>query len=1139
MNSEALAPDISDDVLPSNAEVVQFVRRSDSCLSAMIATSLAAYHGRDALGWRPTRNGILSDRFELMSYDELERRVWAVASALKNDPDIAMKTGDPVAIMAFANVDFVTLNFALGLNGMIIAPLQTTAGMEALTGLCEDLKAPCLATSLEHLDAVVTLASASPETRCILVFDHDGLDSAAMSAIDAARTRLAAEKPSCVVIPFSEAISRGEALPRIDPYVPDDIEDTLALIYYTSGSTGTPKGVMYSEKLVKSAWAMAGEASQTVLHYQPLNHSFGMSFIATVTAGGGTTYFTAKSDLSMLLEDMKIVRPTMMAWVPRICELLYLRYHSDYGDLIKTNEEEALRRFKNEVLGGRMRNALGGSAPTSDELQIFVEKVNGRKLYNGYGCTEAGGVIWVDNVVQRPPVIDYKLVDVPHLGYFTTDKPYPRGELAIKSQTMFRGYFARPDLTARAFDEDGFYLTGDIMEERGQDRLFYLDRTNNVMKLSQGEFVPVSLLESLYANDPEIRQVYLYGNSARSFLLGVVVPNFDVLPQGLSDKEIKARFLASMNRIATDHERHTYEIPRDIVIEHEPFSADNGLLAGIGKYMRPAFKARYGDMLEQLYKDIASRQDSEYQDLRENGKNGPVLDTVVRAAAAVLGIEVVAPDESESFAHLGGDSLAALSYSILLEDIYGFPVDVGMIMHPAGSFRQLAGNIDDIRSFKRVDPFSLVHGGDAAVLQASDLTVDKLVDPAILSSAPALSLPASAEPKTVLLTGANGFLGRFLCLEWLKRLEKNNGRLICIGRGADDEGAKARLLEVFEGGDGAFARDLHRLAGDGRLTVLAGDLSAPHLGLDDTQWHDLAADVDLIVHPAALVNHKLPYRQLFGPNVIGTATLIELALTSKMKRFSHVSTIAAIGHDGKIAAEDDDLAQVIPQWRTSEAYADGYGASKWAAEILLADAHKRFGLPICVFRSNMIMAPASYSGQLNIPDVFTRQMLSLALTGVAPKSFYSGNSATAHYEGLPADFIAAAIVAIGEAKRAGYHNFHVLNPNDDGISFDTFTDWLADFGYSIDRIDDYDDWLTRFTTAMRALPEERRHASLLPLMDAFSKPMRATAGASVPADRFIEAVAETCHETDGKIPQLSPHIIRRYVDDLKDAGLLE
>src|SRR6476660_8951052 len=129
-----------------------------------------------------------------------------------------------------------------------------------------------------------------------------------------------------------------------------------------------------------------------------------------------------------------------------------------------------------------------------------------------------------DGEVQCPQVIDYKLVDVPDLGYFATDRPYPRGELLLKTENMFPGYYKRPQVTADVFDADGFYRTGDVVAEDAPGRLVYVARRNNVLKLAQGEFVPLAKLEAAFGNSPLVRQIYVYGNSAQPYLRAVVVP---------------------------------------------------------------------------------------------------------------------------------------------------------------------------------------------------------------------------------------------------------------------------------------------------------------------------------------------------------------------------------------------------------------------------------------------------------------------------------------------------------------------------------------------------------------------------------------------------------------------------------------
>ena len=129
-----------------------------------------------------------------------------------------------------------------------------------------------------------------------------------------------------------------------------------------------------------------------------------------------------------------------------------------------------------------------------------------------------------------------------------------------------------------------------------------------------------------------------------------------------------------------------------------------------------------------------------------------------------------------------------------------------------------------------------------------------------------------------------------------------------------------------------------------------------------------------------------------------------------------------------------------------------------------------------VFRSDMILARSRYAGQVNVTDMFTRLILSLLTTGIAPRSFShldaDGNRQRAHYDGLPADFTAQAITTLGGHITEGYRTYNVLNTHDDGISLDTFVDRLVESGQHIERIDDYGEWLSRFEAAMNALPED-------------------------------------------------------------------
>src|SRR6185436_15357544 len=177
------------------------------------------------------------------------------------------------------------------------------------------------------------------------------------------------------------------------------------------------------------------------------------------------------------------------------------------------------------------------------------------------------------------------------------------------------------------------------------------------------------------------------------------------------------------------------------------------------------------------------------------------------------------------------------------------------------------------------------------------------LDAATLAAAPSLPKP-STEVRTVLLTGTTGFLGRYLALEWLERMDLVDGKVICLVRAKDDATARQRLDSTFDSGDPKLFEHYRSLAAD-HLEVIAGDKGEANLGLDDATWQRLADTVDLIVDPAALVNHVLPYSQLFGPNVLGTAELIRIALTTKIKPFVYVSTMA-VGAGIDLAANTED-----------------------------------------------------------------------------------------------------------------------------------------------------------------------------------------------------------------------------------------
>jgi fatty acid CoA ligase FadD9 len=1137
--------------------VVAAKREPGLRLAQVVQIVMEGYADRPALGQRARK--LVTDRttgrktlsllprFDTITYRDLWTRARAVAGDWHTAGTDPLRAGDFVCVLGFASPDYATLLLASIHLGAVIVPLTTSAPVAQLAEIITETEPRILATGIEYLDAAVSAVLSGTMPQRMVVFDYDGRDDNQREKLEGARQRMAKANCRIVFDTLDDVVNRAKSMLAAPLYVPNPDENPLAWLFYTSGSTGTPKGAMFTERLVITTWLNESRIPAITLSFMPMSHIVGNSYLVLALANGGTSYCAPKSDLSTLLEDLSLSRPTMVSLVPRVCELLHHHFLGDVdrrmanGVASDVAEREVKREMREQIIGGRLLLTGAGSASLAPETHAFMESMLNMRIPIAYSGTElAGRTVIVDGKVQRPAVIAYKLVDVPELGYFSTDKPYPRGELLVKTDRFMGGYYKRPDLTAERLDEDGFYRTGDIMAELGPDRLMYLDRRNNVLKLSQGEFVATSRLEVLYSQSPLIRQIYVYGSSQRAYLLAVVVPSEELAAEldaeGGGTSQVKPRIRRSLHQIAEEHHLHGYEIPRDFLIETVPFSAENGLLSELGKFQRVKLQERYGEQLEQLYAKLAQDQLTELRSLRAGGADQPVQETVSRAAQATLGVARADVCPDSRFTDLGGDSLSALTFSNLLGEIFGIEVPVGVIVGPTGTVEHLADYIAIERSCGAKRPsFATVHSLGASKVYASELTLDKFIDKQVLANAATLRRPNDAV-RSVLVTGSTGFLGRFLALAWLERLGGRDGKLICIVRGTDPVQARQRIESAFNT-DAKLLNHFQALAAD-HLEVLAGDIGSPKLGLDASTWARLAESVDLIVHPGAHVNHVLPYNQLFAANVAGTAEIIRLAITTNRKRLHYISTLGVNAVTDHLVDEDRDIRSSIPVCEINQRYANGYGVSKWASEVLLREAHDLCSLPVAVFRPGMILAHRVYSGQLNVPDSFTRLLFSLVVTGIGPSTFYAqdtrGGRPRARYEGIPVDFLAESITEIGSRDSDGFHTYNLSSPYDDGISLDTFIDWLNDSGCPIERIDNYREWLSRFETAMRSLSEEQRQSSVLSVLGPYSRPQTPVAKSRLPAERFCAAL----EATGLAVPHLSAELINKYVADLRHLHLI-
>ncbi|MET0457572.1 MAG: carboxylic acid reductase [Mycobacterium sp.] len=1141
-------------------EVMAAARAAGLRLPEVLATLVEGYADRPALGRRARtlvddatgrRSVRLLPEFETVTYRDLWSEVAAAAAAWSQAPHAPLRPGDFVATIGFASADYLTVDLVCAYLGLVAVPLQHNAPASRLQPILAETEPAVLAVSAAYLDLAVESVLGSDTLRRLVVFDFAAEVDADREGLRRAENALAAAGMNVVVETLADVVAHGRTLPETPIYTGGD-QDRLAMILYTSGSTGAPKGAMWTEKMVSTLWTLplkSAEFPVLNVNFMPLNHLGGRIPLSSAFQAGGTSYFVPESDLSTLFEDWSLVRPTDLGLVPRVVDMLFQHYQHRLQRLLSDGVDEATAdavakaELRDEVLGGRVLGGFVSTAPLSAEMKTFIESCLRVEIVDAYGLTEIGAVT-TDGVVVRPLVIDYKLVDVPELGYFNTDLPYPRGELLVKSNGATPGYYKRPEVTAEVFDANGYYRTGDVMAEVAPDHLVYVDRRNNVIKLSQGEFVAVANLEAVYAAAPLVRQIFLYGNSERPSLLAVVVPTAAAIDRFAGDDDgLKAAIREALSQTARLAELQSYEIPADVLVETTPFSAANGLLSGVGKLLRPKLKEHYGAVLEQMYADLDDARADELRALRDAAAHQPVLDSVVQAATALLGLSGAAPEPEAQFLDLGGDSLSALTFSNLMREVFGVEVPVGVIIGPTTTLADIARHVEkEIEGGSTRPTAATVHGPDAAEIKAADLTLEAFLPADLLSAAATLPPVPAGAPRTVLLTGANGYLGKFLALDWLRRLAAGGGTLVCVVRGNDVASARARLEDAFGVEDPALLSEFRELAAE-HLVVIVGDVAEPNFGLEKESWQRLTETVDAIVHPAALVNHVLPYTQLFGPNVVGTAEVIRLALTARLKPISYVSTVSvAMTVPPDRFEEDGDIRAISPVRPIDDSYANGYGNSKWAGEVLLREAYDRFGLPVSVFRSGMILAHRHHAGQLNVPDMFTRLIFSVLATGLAPTSFYEtdadGQRQRAHYDGLPVDFVAEAIVTLGADPAGGFRSFDVMNPHDDGISLDVFVDWLIDAGHPIRRVEDYGEWLSRFETALKALPEAQRQQSVLPLLHAYGRPDVPLRGALAPAAAFQTAVRSSKIGLDEDIPQLSRSFIEKYASDLRLLNLL-
>lgn len=629
------------------------------------------------LGHRPwdEKKGDLADHFVWRTYRDVERELTALGSALTQFVERGMLKARPndKGVQDPGLTNFAVAYWGANRPEALITMLAQNAFGRQSVSLYDNFDAAGSCYILQHSQSRVLLcpskylplvlrnADMMPALRAVILIDRPSDSNAQLGELS--KLQLAREWASLKdihVLDYADVIAAGHADMR--PHTPFTNLNDLVTLCYTSGTTGLPKGVRITAGSIHQAmeglrW-IVNDRELVSISYLPLAHILERGWeMFVLYMGGSIGYFSGNID--RLTEDLQLLKPTVLPSVPRVLnriagqietqmnspglkgKLLTRAVQTKLDNYHKTGTithafwDRLVFRKVRAMLGGRVSFVFTGSAPCRrDVLELLrvclcvdVREAYGQTENNAYATFMSPNDQRVGCVGPVNPGVELRLRDCPELGYMSTDQPCPRGEIMLRSQSVFDGYEGDQKKTEETLlnDADGkgpWLSTGDVGRVDEHGRVQIIDRVKNLIKLAQGEYIAVEKVESVFASLPLVQQVWLYGDSLQPHLVAVAVPQPDTfaafasqvlsrpvkesdtaaMEAAVNDPRVVEAVLREFIKLGKKEKLGSLEQMRALKLRLDPFTPENGLMTPTLKVKRQEAAKILKNDLEELYR---------------------------------------------------------------------------------------------------------------------------------------------------------------------------------------------------------------------------------------------------------------------------------------------------------------------------------------------------------------------------------------------------------------------------------------------------------------------------------------------------------------------------------------------------------